>query len=49
MTPWRGRWPRDRSDFSDSRRFPEGSVEFDHALIMRNIAHEWHNTAESYV
>jgi uncharacterized protein YqjF (DUF2071 family) len=27
--------------FSDERRFPKGSVEFDHALVMRNIPHEW--------
>ncbi len=23
--------------------FPKGSIEFDHALLMRNIAHEWHS------
>lgn len=28
--------------FEDPQRFPKGSVEFDHALIMRNILHEWH-------
>lgn len=22
--------------------FPKNSIEFDHALVMRNIAHEWH-------
>jgi Uncharacterized conserved protein (COG2071) len=27
--------------FDDPRRFPPGSVVFDNALIMRNIAHEW--------
>ena len=37
------------SYFSDESRFPKGSVEFDHALIMRNIAHEWHNTVDLYV
>jgi hypothetical protein len=37
------------SYFSDDSRFPKGSVEFDHALIMRNIAHEWHNTADLYI
>jgi Uncharacterized conserved protein (COG2071) len=37
------------SYFSDTTRFPEGSVEFDHALIMRNIAHEWHNTTDLYM
>ncbi|MEE3220141.1 MAG: DUF2071 domain-containing protein [Planctomycetota bacterium] len=30
------------SFFADSRLFPAGSVEFDGALLMRNIKHEWH-------
>jgi len=30
------------SYFADEHRFPKGTVEFDHTLIMRNIAHEWH-------
>lgn len=25
--------------------FPKNSIEFDHALIMRNIAHEWHSAS----
>ncbi len=29
------------SYFSDPRRFPPGTVEFDCALLMRGIAHEW--------
>ena len=29
------------SYFADETKFPGGSAEFDHALIMRNIAHEW--------
>lgn len=29
--------------FSDSLRFPAGSVQFDCGLLMRNIAHEWHS------
>lgn len=29
------------SFFDDRSRFPEGSVAFDHALIMRDIHHEW--------
>jgi hypothetical protein len=29
------------SFFSDRTLFPEGSVKFDHALIMRDIPHEW--------
>jgi hypothetical protein len=30
------------SFFEDSTQFPQGSVEFDCALLMRDIAHEWH-------
>ena len=30
------------SFFEDSQLFPAGSVEFDCALLMRNIKHEWH-------
>lgn len=30
------------SFFSDQAIFPEGSITFDHALIMRNIPHQWH-------
>lgn len=29
------------SFFADEKLFPEGSVEFDSALLMRNIEHEW--------
>jgi hypothetical protein len=28
--------------FADESLFPAGSVTFDCALIMRDIAHEWH-------
>lgn len=28
--------------FGDPQRFPPGSVHFDHALLMRDIPHEWH-------
>jgi hypothetical protein len=34
------------SFFADPVRFPAGSVQFDHALIMRDIRHEWHQAAE---
>jgi hypothetical protein len=34
------------SYFSDNDRFPEGSVEFDHALVMRDVAHEWHQAKD---
>jgi len=30
------------SFFSDRKRFPPGSITFDHALLMRGIEHEWH-------
>jgi hypothetical protein len=30
------------SFFEDSNMFPAGSIEFDCALLMRNISHEWH-------
>ena len=31
------------SYFEDTSRFPSGSTEFDSALLMRRIAHEWHS------
>lgn len=31
------------SYFEDKTRFPDGSVEFDCALLMRDIVHEWHS------
>lgn len=37
------------SYFSDTERFPAGAVEFDHALIMRDIKHEWHSADDLYV
>ena len=37
------------SYFSDESRFPRGSVEFDCALVMRNLGHEWHSAADLYV
>jgi uncharacterized protein YqjF (DUF2071 family) len=36
------------SFFADTSLFPVGSVEFDHALIMRDIASEWHQTADMF-
>jgi hypothetical protein len=36
------------SFFSDSNRFPKGSVELDCALMMRNIEHEWHSRPDLY-
>ena len=37
------------SYFSNDVLFPAGSIEFDCALIMRNIAHEWESAAPMYV
>jgi hypothetical protein len=37
------------SYFSDEARFPKGSVEFDCALVMRNLGHEWHSAEDLYV
>jgi uncharacterized protein YqjF (DUF2071 family) len=31
------------SFFADTGRFPKDSVQFDHALIMREIPHRWHS------
>ena len=35
--------------FADEALFPAGSVTFDCALLMRNIAHEWQAAAGMYV
>jgi len=32
--------------FDDTSIFPRGSIEFDHALLMRDIPHEWHSEPE---
>ena len=37
------------SYFDDRSRFPEGSVVFDCALIMRDIEHEWHSEQELHI
>ena len=37
------------SYFADERRFPQGSVNFDCALIMRNIEHEWQSEPDLYI
>jgi hypothetical protein len=37
------------SYFSDKCKFPEGSTLFDHALIMRNVEHEWHSADDIYL
>ena len=37
------------SYFADERAFPKGSIEFDCALLMRNIEHEWRNAPDLYL
>jgi hypothetical protein len=37
------------SYFADEAKFPAGSIAFDCALIMRNIAHEWQAGAPMYI
>lgn len=37
------------SYFSDEAKFPKGTIEFDNALIMRDVAHEWHSVDDLYV
>jgi hypothetical protein len=37
------------SFFADHTRFPAGTIAFDCALIMRNIAHEWQAGAPMYI
>jgi uncharacterized protein YqjF (DUF2071 family) len=32
--------------YSDSKRFPAGSIEFDCGLLMRGLPHEWHQLAD---
>jgi hypothetical protein len=34
------------SFFEDGSLFPRGSIEFDCALLMRGIEHEWHGRAD---
>jgi hypothetical protein len=37
------------SFYEDEAIFPKGTVVFDHALIMRDIAHEWHGAEQASV
>ncbi|MBN8247084.1 MAG: DUF2071 domain-containing protein [Verrucomicrobia bacterium] len=34
------------SFFADPSAFPAGSIAFDHALIMRDLTHQWHEVAD---
>jgi len=36
------------SFFANEAAFPAGSVVFDHALIMRDLPHEWHSEADLF-
>ena len=36
------------SFFADKSAFPAGSVTFDHALIMRDLHHQWHGEADIF-
>ena len=37
------------SYFADEKKIPKGSVDFDCALLMRDIEHEWHSAPDLYV
>jgi hypothetical protein len=32
--------------YSDSQRFPAGSIDFDCGLLMRGLPHEWHQLTD---
>jgi len=34
------------SFYDDKSLFPEGTIEFDHALIMEDVEHEWHAASD---
>ncbi len=37
------------SFFADTSIFSTGSVTFDHALIMRNVLHQWHGESALFI
>lgn len=37
------------SYFANETMFPKGTIAFDHALIMRNIEHEWHEAPDLHL
>jgi uncharacterized protein YqjF (DUF2071 family) len=37
------------SYFLDETKFPKNTIEFDNALIMRNVAHEWQTVDDLYL
>jgi hypothetical protein len=36
------------SFFANETNFPKGSVQFDNALLMTNVEHEWHSVEDKY-
>jgi hypothetical protein len=36
------------SFFSNETNFPKGSIQFDNALLMTNVEHEWHSVEDKY-
>ncbi len=34
------------SFYNDKTLFPDGTIEFDHALLMQNVDHEWHSAPD---
>ena len=36
------------SFFDNENNFPKGSVQFDNALLMTNVEHEWHSVKDKY-
>ena len=37
------------SYFEDEKKFPKSSIEFDHALVMRDLVHEWHKADDLHL
>jgi hypothetical protein len=37
------------SFFADESVFPAGSVHFDHALLMRDLTHQWHSEPDLFI
>jgi hypothetical protein len=37
------------SYFDDQRQFPRASAEFDHALLMKDVRHEWHAADDLWI
>jgi hypothetical protein len=37
------------SFFANPQTFPDGSAQFDHALIMRDLQHKWHKAEDLFL